>query len=399
MATVTPVVAFRAALQQIGFNATTQNAINENSFDTIVDLVSVSKKDPDRLPKHLESWHDADLGPEDQVCVPFMSLKRLKAMRYWVLSQRWLGVEPAVANFTPQVHTETMHWMHDNTDFKVAMEDSEVTKPITFTEMAKWSKFWEVFTTYLGRIRGAAEVPLRDLIREAAEVMDDIRAMAYDSTEERLIAVMVHTSSHYALDNHTLYDELKPLVINGPGWGFIKQIKKTKDGWSAVLALKSQAKCLAAKLMHKMKAYSSIEQSLYRGPRHSFTFDSNVSLHQEAHNELLHLEEPVSESKKVTDFLKGIKDPELKAGKVPVLGDLTKLGSFQETHQFLKMLVHTMQQQSRLERHVSSVTKPGGKGAGGGGGSLVDNKIKGGSYLREQFSSLTQEEKDRVAKY
>ena len=81
-----------------------------------------------------------------------------------------------------------------------------------------------------------------------------------------------------------------------------------------------------------------------------------------------------------------------------MLGDPTKLGSFQETQQFLKTLVHTMQQQSKLERHVSSVTKLGGRGAGGGGGSLVD-RIKGGLYLHEQFSSLTQEEKDRVAKY
>jgi hypothetical protein len=57
-----------------------------------------------------------------------------------------------------------------------------------------------------------------------------------------------------------------------------------------------------------------------------------------------------------------------------------------------------MQQESKLERHVSSVMKSGGRGAGGGGDSLVD-RIKGGSYSREQFSSLTQEEKDRVAKY
>jgi hypothetical protein len=138
--------------------------------------------------------------------------------------------------------------MQDNKDFKTATEDSEVMKPIAFAEMAKWSKFWELFTTYLGRVRGAAEVPLRYLICEQAEVMDAIWEAAYDSTEERLIATMVHTGSHYALDNRTLYDELKLLVINGPGWGFIKQFDKTKDGWSAVLALKSQAEGLAEKL-------------------------------------------------------------------------------------------------------------------------------------------------------
>ena len=83
-------------------------------------------------------------------------------------------------------------------------------KPIAFAEMAKWSKFWELFTTYLGRVRGAAEVPLRYLIREQAEVTDTVREPAYDSTEERLIATTVHTGSHYALDNCTLYDELNP---------------------------------------------------------------------------------------------------------------------------------------------------------------------------------------------
>ena len=82
MATVAPAVAFRAALQQIGFNVATQEAINENGFETMEDLVSISEEDLDRLPKHLESWRDPDLDPEYKVRVPFVSLKCCKAMRY-----------------------------------------------------------------------------------------------------------------------------------------------------------------------------------------------------------------------------------------------------------------------------------------------------------------------------
>jgi hypothetical protein len=38
-----------------------------------------------RVPeKHLESWRDPDLDLEDQVRVPFVSLKHLKAMHYWL---------------------------------------------------------------------------------------------------------------------------------------------------------------------------------------------------------------------------------------------------------------------------------------------------------------------------
>jgi hypothetical protein len=101
----------------------------------------------------------------------------------------------------------------------------------------------------------------------------------------------------------------------------------------------------------------------------------------------------VSESKKVTSFLRGVQDPKLDSGKVNVYGDAAKLDDFQATQQYLKTLVETMTQQEKMERNVSSATR-----GGGGGKSLVD-KIKGGSYSKEQFESLTKEEKERVAQY
>jgi len=57
-------VAFRAALERIGFNDATINAINENGFETILDLITVEDEDLDRLPKHLESWRDLDVANE-----------------------------------------------------------------------------------------------------------------------------------------------------------------------------------------------------------------------------------------------------------------------------------------------------------------------------------------------
>lgn len=44
-----------------------------------------------------------------------------------------------------------------------------------------------------------------------------------------------------------------------------------------------------------------------------------VTIHQLAHHELLDLDEPVLESKKVTDFLKGTRNPNLNTGKFSVL--------------------------------------------------------------------------------
>jgi hypothetical protein len=196
---------------------------------------------------------------------------------------------------------------------------------------------------------------------------------------------------HFDLDNRNLYDEFKPLIVDGPGWGFVKKFDKQKDGRGAVLALKTQAEGTSAKITRKQAVYASIGSSSYQGPRKGFTFSNYVTLHQSAHNELLDLGEPVAESKKVTDFLKGIRDPNLVTAKSIILGDPSKLDDFEECQQYISTIVSSLANQAKAERNVSSVQT----GGGGGVGSLV-NTIKGGTYTAEQFRSLTPEEKKRV---
>jgi hypothetical protein len=105
------------------------------------------------------------------------------------------------------------------------------------------------------------------------------------------------------------------LVVDGPGWVFVRRFDKAKDGRSAVLALQGQAEGVSAKLTRKAKqVYASITSVTFRGQCRGFTFANYVTVHQEAHNELFDLEEPMSESKKVTDFLKGSRSPSWKDG-------------------------------------------------------------------------------------
>jgi hypothetical protein len=388
-------VTFRSALERIGFNANTRTALNENGFNEILDLISVQEEDLDRLPKHLESWRDAAALPAAQVRIPFVSLQKLKAMRYWVLDQQTQGVEvPLAQDFSNQVCSETLVRMKADSDQKAATEDTEVRKPPKLSELSKWTKWWELFTTYLGRVRGAALVPLTYLVREHMEVTEEIRTRVYPTAEDKRIATTALSGGHYVLDNRTLYDEFKPLVVDGPGWSFIKKFDKAKDGRRAVMALKTQAEGTSAKLTRKQAAYAKLASSTYLGPRKGFDFASYVTLHQDAHNELLDLDEPVAEAKKVTDFLKGIRDPGLNTGKDIVLGDPIKMDNFEECQQYLSSLVATKTNQAKAERHVASVSTR----ADGSGSSLVD-KIKGGTYTNEQFHALSVEEKARVQAY
>ena len=85
----------------------------------------------------------------------------------------------------------------------------------------------------------------------------------YQSEQEQLIATTALNGMHFDPENRTLYNEFKPLVVDGPGWSFIKKFDRSKDGRSAVLALKSEAEGTSAKLTRKQAAYASITSSAY----------------------------------------------------------------------------------------------------------------------------------------
>jgi hypothetical protein len=54
-------------------------------------------------------------------------LIKLKAMRYWVISQRCIGVQaPQAQDFTDAVLTETLARIQADKDFKRATEDAEI---------------------------------------------------------------------------------------------------------------------------------------------------------------------------------------------------------------------------------------------------------------------------------
>ena len=60
-------VIFHATLHHIGFNIVTQDSINRNGFETILDLATgVQDEVFDKVLKYLESWQDPNQNPDEQ---------------------------------------------------------------------------------------------------------------------------------------------------------------------------------------------------------------------------------------------------------------------------------------------------------------------------------------------
>ncbi len=71
----------------------------------------------------------------------------------------------------------------------------------------------------------------------------------------------------------------------------------------------------------KDAAYSSIATALYHGEKKKFSFETYVSIHQEAYEDLEQYGEHISEEKRVRDLLQGLKDPSINAAKEAILSN------------------------------------------------------------------------------
>ena len=108
-----------------------------------------------------------------------------------------------------------------------------------------------------------------------------------------------------------------------------------------------------------------------------------------AHNELADLQEPMSETKKVSDFMKGIKDPKLSVGTTVVDRDNHKLTDFKACQQyFATLVVNGSTIDHGNERHVSKLDDANQRKI-----SRADRKGKSNRYLVGTFKGKVEANK------
>jgi hypothetical protein len=368
MATLaTRTAAFTNALLRIGFNQPTVNAVNAEGFATVTDLLAISEEQIKAMIKHIGSWQEriapvapaAGAAAPPAVNFPFLVVQRLKAFWYWASLRKRQGTALNAIDaeeFTEDIWVTTMQRIQEESQIKSALEDQTPTKPTKLGwDLLLWPKFWEQLKTYLSQCRGAACIPLVYLVCEHDAILPEMHDMGlYDSVDNYMMATAMLSGDHYKIDNTRLYNNLKPLVIEGAGWAFIKKFDRSKNGRGALMALKRQAEGTSAKRTRKARAYASLAQAWYRGEHRNFEFGNYVQIHQDAHNEELDLEEPVPETKKVQDFLSGILDARLQTGKDIVLGTPLYLQDFKECQQYLSTLVSNTSTQAKNDRHIGA---------------------------------------------
>jgi hypothetical protein len=85
----------------------------------------------------------------------------------------------------------------------------------------------------------------------------------------------------------------------------------------------------------KQECHDAISKSNYQGVKRNFNFSTYVAIHQQGHQDLICLGEPVPENKKVRNYLQGITDPQCSNIKLNILSNPTFMNNFLQTINYM----------------------------------------------------------------
>lgn len=409
--------ALNAVFVRLGFHADACALILDEGYDTFESLGELEDKDIDQMISKLSKLYAPNHAlpvaqdPNRNRRFTTRAVLNFKAMTYWIREQKRIGGSVTPGDFTDAVLATVKQRIRDNALLDKSLGQNDLPKPPMLKDWSEWPKFKNLFTTYVGQIRGVALCPITYVIRETPEVTNEVRNAVYVSDTERLIRCTLLEGHWYRQDNMRFWNEMKSYLIDGPGWAFVQQYDRTKDGRSAWNALILQAEGDATKNLRKQRAYAAIANARYLGDRPRFTLIDYIAIHQRAYNELAELGEPVPESKKVTDFMTGLQDPALQSSKAVIIGNPKMLESFDEAQTFMQKMQDTVSAQKRAVRTVAAVevgSQPQAKEKAGGkprrqhhqqqrsssGGNTP--RIHAGNYSHAQWKALSAEEQEEV---
>lgn len=389
---------------RLGFNAATRAELARNDIGSLADLELVDDSTIQATVTHMMKFPHPQRPVNAVVHASARNVEDLKVVRKWVVLQRRMGsVVLNPDDLTQEELDETRQRMSELKAFEASEKDQDVQKPSKLKKMLDWTKFWESVLTYFGSIRGAAEIPLDYIFRDKEAVTPEELDAEYSTFDERFYHCTVLSGHHFQADNQRVWNEWKALLQDGPGWTFVKQFDRVKDGRQAILLLKEQNESTNGLTTRKNKAYAELNSLTYSGPRRDFTLENYITGHLKAHNELAYCGEPVHEAKKVQDFINGITDERLSNAKDHVFGDRTLMESFDGTQKYFSLVNSnknlSSSQGKKQGRQVAGLKSDTGNDArtySEAEWKKLPPSVKGGSWKPMAYRALTESQKADV---
>jgi hypothetical protein len=379
-------ITFRNALTRCGITqAEALDAIPDQGYTDMLEFAQLSPVGIESFVKSVNKL--PAVPPDDRPSIPFASVKKLKAMRWWTVEKLRCGLAVVHNQFTVAELTRVLARLDYEAHLAINKPDvPELTeKFVSFG--TKWRVFSERFKGHCEAQRGCMNIPLAYVLREHTEVDDDMRNADYEDSDSRLMNIVVLQGDEYRQDNIRVWNLLRPLVYGTAAWDYVKNFDRQKDGRAAFRTLERRGEGDAAIDARRTKAEQTIAKAQYTGTSKRFTLQNYINLLQGAFTELLECGDPYTERKKVDVFVKGLVANRFAVTKQAIIQSPTTREDFQAAYAF----VETMEQYNTsgitakndgFDRHISSVGKKG--------------KLETGYRSPKDWNKLSKEERMKI---
>lgn len=253
-------------------------------------------------------------------------------------------------------------------------EEDEPMKPGLFEGPNKARGFFESLDNYFADKLGRSGVPLEYVIREQHEVPAADAGLLLPTMKQDLAARGRHDGIFWPSDNKAVWDVMYGCFHDTVWWATIQGYAAARDGHGAYQAAKVAFMGAEIARGFEAKADSIIETINYDGKSKNFSFSKYVNLLTKAFNDQ-GPDDRMSEYKKVTKFLKGITDPDLKHVKAAVGADTQKRSNFISAVAYFNDQMATMPNKTRGDsRNIASTNTNTNKFKGNRGKKTAPHK-------------------------
>lgn len=372
------VASFRLALQRCGVaQAAALDSIVAQGYDSMDAFKTLTEDEIEHFVKAVNKLPEAAPGAHKPQ-ITFGAIKKLKAMRNWAIERDRFGVPIAHDDFDDEQCQRILSRMDEETNLAV---NKPVAPPLPekFSSFGpKWREFSDGLKGHCGTVRGCMNIPLAYLLRDEEPTVEMLATDAagdvdmFDTTDQRLMALVRCTGPEFQQDNKRFWDLLCPLIRGTPAWEYVKTCERSSDGRRAYRILKLRGEGEAAVDARRTKAEAALSKAQFTGKSKRFTLQSYINLLQGAFNELEECGDPYSERKKVDTFVKGLVADRYAVVRATIMGDPAKRGDFQTAYGYVETMENlrstTDGQGDGFDRNISATggERQGSNGKGGG---------------------------------
>lgn len=359
--TTMDIISFRNALTRCGVaQPQARQAIIAQGYSNM-DLFATRLSSDTGVEKFVKTINKLPAGADDvRPNVPYASIRMLQAMRHWTIERKRLGQAIVHNQMTADELTRILERIEEEEQV-TTMKPTPPPLPDKFVSFGpKWRAFAEGFKGHCAVVRGCMGIPLLYVLRDHVDVTPEMAEFEYDSSDKRLMNLVILEGKDYKMDNIRVWELLRPLVHETPAWNYIKRYNETQNGRMAFLVLQTRGEGDAAVDARRTAAEEAIQKAKYDGKSKRFTLQSYINLLQGAFAELETCgpEYAYSEKQKVSVFTKGIVSEEYAATKHSIYQNPETRNDFQKCYAF----VETMEQfkpsysgSAHFDRNISEV--------------------------------------------